>query len=102
MKKILDRVKREMAYYRALFTHSRTPRLSRWLLGGALAYLVSPIDIIPDFIPVLGQLDDLLIVSSLVYAALAFIPASVKAECREKTANQASEVTASKLAEPQG
>jgi uncharacterized membrane protein YkvA (DUF1232 family) len=84
MKEILDRVKREVAYYRALFTHARTPRLSRWLLGGALAYLVSPIDIIPDFIPVLGQLDDLLIVPILIYAAVAFIPASVKAECRSR------------------
>ena len=78
-----------LAYYRALFTHPRTPKVSRWLRGGATAYLVSPIDIIPDFIPILGQLDDLLIVPSLIYAALAFIPASVKAECREKTANQA-------------
>jgi uncharacterized membrane protein YkvA (DUF1232 family) len=91
MKKILDRVKREVAYYRALFSHPRTPRLSRWLLGGALAYLVSPIDIIPDFIPVLGQLDDLLIVPILIYAAVAFIPANVKAECRARTANLAAE-----------
>ena len=83
---MLARAKREVAYYRALFTHPRTPRVSRWLLGAAVAYLVSPIDIIPDFIPVLGQLDDLLIVPCLLYAALAFIPASVKAECRAKTA----------------
>jgi uncharacterized membrane protein YkvA (DUF1232 family) len=88
MKDILGRVQREVAYYRALFSHSRTPRLSRWLLGGALAYLVSPIDIIPDFIPVLGQLDDLLIVPILIYAAVAFIPASVKTECRARTANR--------------
>ena len=88
VKKILNRAKQEIAYYRALFTHPRTPRISRWLLGGAIAYLVSPIDIIPDFVPILGQLDDILIVPSMIYAALSFIPASVKAECREKTANQ--------------
>jgi uncharacterized membrane protein YkvA (DUF1232 family) len=57
-------------------------------LGGATAYLLSPIDIIPDFIPILGQLDDLVIVPSMIYGALAFIPASVKAECRKKAANQ--------------
>ena len=56
-----------------------------------MAYLVSPIDIIPDFIPVLGQLDDLLIVPILIYAAVAFIPASVKAECRARTANRSVE-----------
>jgi len=44
---------------------------------------VSPIDIIPDFIPVLGQLDDLVLVPAMLYAALAFIPASVKAECKK-------------------
>lgn len=87
LKRILIQAKQELVYYRALFTHSRTPRISRWLLGGAIAYLVSPIDIIPDFIPILGQLDDLVIVSSMIYAALAFIPARVKMECREQTTN---------------
>ncbi len=86
VRKALNRAKRELAYYRALFSHARTPRISRWLLGGATAYLLSPLDIIPDFIPILGQLDDLVIVPCMIYAALAFIPASVKAECREKTA----------------
>ncbi len=85
MQAYLDRIQRELAYYRALFTHPRSPRISRWLLGGAIAYLVSPIDLIPDFIPVLGQLDDLLIVPGLVFSALAFIPADVKAECRAQT-----------------
>jgi len=85
--KILNRAKQELAYYRALFTDPRTPRMSRWLLGGATAYLLSPIDIIPDFIPILGLLDDLVIVPSMIFAALAFIPASVKVECRERTAN---------------
>lgn len=81
---ILNRVKQELAYYRALLTHPRTPWISWLLLGAAIAYFVSPIDLIPDFIPVLGQLDDLVIVPGLIYAALVFIPASVKAECRVK------------------
>jgi uncharacterized membrane protein YkvA (DUF1232 family) len=88
--KVLAKAKREVAYYRALFAHPRTPRASRWLLGAAVAYLVSPIDVIPDFIPVLGQLDDLLIVPCLIYASLAFIPAGVKAECRARVSDQAS------------
>jgi len=100
VRKIIGKVKQEIAYYRALFAHPQTPRISRLLLGGAIAYLVSPIDIIPDFIPILGQLDDLLIVPSMVYAALAFIPASVKTECRARTAYQASAVGARKIAEP--
>lgn len=85
MRKMLKRAKQEIAYYRALFSHPHTPKISQWLLGAAITYLVSPIDIIPDFIPVLGQLDDLLIVPLFIYAALVFIPTSVKEECREKT-----------------
>ncbi len=45
-----------------LFKHPQTPRSAKWVAVGVLAYLVSPIDLIPDFIPVLGQLDDLVIV----------------------------------------
>lgn len=82
MKRIIEKIKKELAYYRALLTHPRTPRLSRWLLAAAIAYFLSPIDLIPDAIPILGQLDDLLIVPGLIYAALAFIPPSVKKECR--------------------
>jgi uncharacterized membrane protein YkvA (DUF1232 family) len=71
-----------MAYYRAVWQHPRTPRASKWLLGLALAYFVSPIDLIPDWIPVLGQLDDLLIVPTLIFLAVRLVPRSVLQECR--------------------
>jgi len=45
-----------------LFKHPQTPRSAKWVAIGVLAYAVSPIDLIPDFIPVLGQLDDLILV----------------------------------------
>jgi benzodiazapine receptor len=84
MKKWVDRVGREAGVYRAMLRHPRTPKLSKVLLSAALAYLVSPIDIIPDFIPVLGLLDDILIVPLLVWLALAMIPKEVKRECRSQ------------------
>jgi len=45
-----------------LFKHPQTPRGVRWLAVAVLAYAVSPIDLIPDFIPVIGLLDDLILV----------------------------------------
>ena len=88
IKSAIEKTKRELAYYRALLMHPQTPKLSRWLLAAAIAYFLSPIDLIPDAIPLLGQLDDLLIVPGLIYAALAFIPAHVKKECRHQVASR--------------
>lgn len=58
--------------------------LAKVLLGTAIGYLLLPFDLIPDFIPVIGQLDDLLIVPGLIYLALKMIPDEVVAECRRK------------------
>ncbi len=65
-----------------MIAHPKTPWLSRILLGAATAYFVSPIDLIPDVIPVLGQLDDLLIVPGLIYLAFRLVPAEVIEACR--------------------
>ncbi|KKN37527.1 hypothetical protein LCGC14_0762730, partial [marine sediment metagenome] len=53
-----------------------------WLIGAAVAYLLMPFDLIPDFIPVLGQLDDLIIVPGLIWLGLRCIPMSLKQEIR--------------------
>lgn len=45
-----------------LFRHPQTPRAVRWVAVAVLAYAVSPIDLVPDFIPVLGLLDDLVLI----------------------------------------
>jgi len=50
----------------------------------AIGYLLLPFDLIPDFIPVIGQLDDVVIVPGLIYLALKMIPNEVVAECRRK------------------
>jgi len=82
--KLINKAKKEIAYFRALMIHPKTPKFSRWLIGGTIAYLLSPVDLIPDCVPVIGQLDDLLIFPLLIYAALVMIPSSVKKECRDK------------------
>ena len=47
---------------RRLASDPRVPRRHKWMLGGVAAYLASPIDLIPDFLPVVGHVDDALVV----------------------------------------
>lgn len=61
---------------------ARTPWFVRLLALGVAAYALSPIDLIPDFIPVLGYLDDLLIVPLGVLLVLRLVPADVLAAAR--------------------
>jgi uncharacterized membrane protein YkvA (DUF1232 family) len=55
---------------RRLLGDPAVPRASKLLLGGLVAYLASPIDLVPDFIPVAGQLDDALVVALVLRAVL--------------------------------
>lgn len=61
----------------------RTPWYAKALAAGVAGYAFSPIDLIPDFIPVLGYLDDLVIVPLGIALALRMVPKPVMAECRE-------------------
>ena len=57
-----------------LFRHPQTPRPAKWVAGAVLAYALSPIDLIPDFVPVLGLLDDVVIVPLGVALAIRLTP----------------------------
>ncbi len=65
------------------------PRLSRLALGAVIGYALWPIDLIPDFIPVIGHLDDAVIVPLLIVGAFVLIPSEVKENCREKARQSA-------------
>ena len=82
----LSRLTTEITFYRALATDPSVPRVSKWILVAALGYLISPIDLIPDFIPILGQLDDLIVVPLLVWSALLFVPMQTKMRIRDELA----------------
>jgi uncharacterized membrane protein YkvA (DUF1232 family) len=62
----------------------RTPWYAKVWAAGVLAYAFSPIDLIPDFIPILGYLDDLVLIPLGIWLALKLIPAEVMTEAREK------------------
>lgn len=71
----------------ALWIAARDPRI-RWyvkaLAGVVAAYALSPVDLIPDFIPVLGYLDDLIIVPAGIWLVVRAIPPGLMAEFREE------------------
>lgn len=64
----------------------RTPWYAKLLALAIAAYAASPIDLIPDFIPVLGYLDDLILVPAGIWLVLKLIPAEVMAEARRRSA----------------
>src|SRR5688572_10041432 len=61
----------------------RTPLKAKLLIGLTIGYLLSPIDLIPDFIPILGALDDLVIVPLLVTMSIKLIPPIVLQDARK-------------------
>lgn len=73
-------LKARLTLYRALIADARTPWLARALLGLAVAYALMPFDLIPDGLPLIGQLDDLVLVPLLIYLAFRLIPARIVAE----------------------
>jgi uncharacterized membrane protein YkvA (DUF1232 family) len=71
----------------AIYLASRDPRVpwyAKALAMAVAAYALSPIDLIPDFIPVVGYIDDLIIVPLGIWLVVSLIPDKVMAECRAK------------------
>ena len=64
----------------------RTPWYAKGLILLIVAYSLSPIDLIPDFVPVLGYLDDLIIVPGGIWLAIRMIPPEVMVEARDRAA----------------
>ena len=64
--------------------HPRVPWYAKALALIVVGYALSPIDLIPDFIPILGYLDDMVLIPLGIMIVIRMIPAEVLAECRQK------------------
>ncbi|TPG73742.1 YkvA family protein [Pseudomonas mandelii] len=66
------------------YQHPQTPWLPKWISAFVVAYVLSPIDLIPDFIPILGYLDDVIILPLGILLAIRLMPSHVLEACRLK------------------
>ena len=76
------RVKRDGVSLWFALRHPGTPWYAKALAGVVVAYALSPIDLIPDFIPVLGYVDDVLLLPALIWLAVRLLPTKVLEGCR--------------------
>jgi uncharacterized membrane protein YkvA (DUF1232 family) len=77
-------LKTEIYAIHLAYKHPRVPWYGKILAASIVAYALSPIDLIPDFIPILGYLDDLIVIPTGISIVIKMIPADVLVECREK------------------
>lgn len=87
LEKLKQRARHLKAETLALYLAARDPRTpwyAKLLVAGIAAYALSPIDLIPDFVPVLGYLDDLILIPLGITLAIKLVPPSVLAECRKQ------------------
>jgi len=82
LKSLNETIQHEFRVYQLVLQDERTPLFPKIVLGLAVGYMFLPFDLLPDFLPVIGQLDDVLIVPLLVILALRFIPAEVIKDSR--------------------
>jgi uncharacterized membrane protein YkvA (DUF1232 family) len=82
-------LKRQAAAMKYALEDPRTPRMAKVLGAAFMAYLLSPIDLIPDFIPVVGQLDDIVVVPAGFFIVWKMIPREVWREAQARAEQQA-------------
>lgn len=78
-------LKKEVKALYLAYTHPDVPWYAKAIIILVVGYAFSPIDLIPDFVPVLGYLDDLLLIPLGVSVAIELIPADVMKECRQRS-----------------
>lgn len=84
LKQKLESLKFKTSAVYLAFRRPDTPFYAKLMAGLTVGYALSPIDLIPDFIPFLGYLDDLLILPLLLYLTIRLIPKEIMDECSEQ------------------
>ncbi|NWJ48110.1 MAG: CPBP family intramembrane metalloprotease [Chloroflexi bacterium] len=84
----VKQLKNEIFALYLAYRDSRTPWYARLTAALVVGYAISPLDLIPDFIPVIGYLDDLILLPLGIILARALVPHNIMSECREKAAVQ--------------
>lgn len=85
-----DRAKKLKSDIPALFialNKKETPVIAKIFAAIAIGYTLSPIDFIPDFIPIIGLLDDIVLVPILIAITIKFIPVEIFMQCRVEAEN---------------
>lgn len=85
LKEMANKLKSEFAFYKRLQQHPQTPWFAKALLWLAIGYLLMPFDLIPDFLPVIGQLDEVVIIPLLLYLAVKCTPQTVVEVCKQQS-----------------
>ncbi|MDR1644038.1 MAG: DUF1232 domain-containing protein [Clostridiales bacterium] len=80
----VNRIKQDLSALFLAYKRKDTPLLAKIAAVAAVGYALSPIDLIPDFVPLLGYLDDIIILPLLISLAVKLIPKHILAECREQ------------------
>lgn len=84
LKERAKRLKKDIPALFLALSHPKTPTAAKILAALTVGYALSPVDLVPDFIPVLGYLDDVLLLPAMVTLTIRLIPQDILEECREK------------------
>ncbi|MBN1472659.1 MAG: DUF1232 domain-containing protein [Syntrophaceae bacterium] len=84
MKEKAKNLKKEITAINYAYQNPEVKLLPRIIIIFTIGYALSPIDLIPDFIPILGYLDDLIIIPALITLSIKLIPKEIMDESREK------------------
>ena len=84
IRRVFQRLRTDVKVYWLIFKDKRTPKISKILVLFAIGYLLLPFDIIPDYIPFAGMLDELIILPIILYIATLLVPKNVVEESKGK------------------